>query len=244
MAILSKKKSGFFDNGGMSRSVDRRCRSHRPRSGASNLDERILAAAAIFFAQRGFEAETSDLADQVGITALQLDRRFPDKGELICRVYEEVFLGRWNLEWENLIADHNIPLAARVSEFYHEYAQAVTSYESVRLFVLAWIHKIEFNARYLSFLKVRLFRRLIKEARREYLQKMSDTKPISKREMEVIEHLHTKILLRGMKRHVFNSVLEGDSEDTLEKDIACFLNRMEAVQLERTMRDSRGHAKS
>src|SRR6478736_7326055 len=81
----------------------------------------IVRGAVGFFAEFGFEGQTRELATRLGITQPLLYRYFPTKDALVERVYEEVFLRRWNPFWEELIVDRNKPLNTRLGEFYHDY---------------------------------------------------------------------------------------------------------------------------
>ena len=47
--------------------------------------------------------QTRELAQRLGVTQPLIYRYFPTKQDLIDRVYEEVFVGRWRPEWTDLI---------------------------------------------------------------------------------------------------------------------------------------------
>ncbi len=81
---------------------------HQPSVAAKNIDpvataeqreQQIVEAAAAFFAERGFEGQTRELAKTMGITHSAIFRYFSSKDALIERVYEHVFISRWNPEW-------------------------------------------------------------------------------------------------------------------------------------------------
>src|SRR5260370_41036674 len=96
--------------------------------------EAIIAREAVsFFAEHGFEGQTRELAKRLRITQPLLYRYFPSKEALIERVYQEVFVGRWKASWGNLITDRAEPLKSRLTKFYREYAEAILTYEWIRL---------------------------------------------------------------------------------------------------------------
>src|SRR5215813_6652765 len=62
--------------------------------------ERLIVDQAIrFFAERGFDGQTRELARRMGMTHSAIYRHFPSKEALIERVYQEVYLSRWSPDW-------------------------------------------------------------------------------------------------------------------------------------------------
>ena len=62
-------------------------------------DERereIVRGAVAYFAEVEFEGSTRDLAARIGVTQPLPYRYFPSKDALLDRVYQEVYLGRWD----------------------------------------------------------------------------------------------------------------------------------------------------
>lgn len=98
--------------------------------GARRLDptvraEQILAEATQFFAERGFEAQLSDLAARVGVSEPLIFRYYRTKQVLIEAVYDRVFIQRWSEDWLTGLADRAVPVRARVERFYLSYLNAV-----------------------------------------------------------------------------------------------------------------------
>ena len=58
------------------------------RADAARNRERIVAAAAAVFAERGLDASTAEIADRAGVGEATLFRRFPSKDELIDAIVE------------------------------------------------------------------------------------------------------------------------------------------------------------
>src|SRR5258708_15860922 len=148
----------------------------RPRSatrGPPRLDptqrEAIITREAVaFFAECGFEGQTRELAKRLRITQPLLYRYFPTKEALIERVYQEVFVGRWNASWGKLITDRAEPLKSRLTQFYREYAETILTYEWIRLFMFAGLKDLGLNDRYLKMLRERVFEKVIVEIRAAY----------------------------------------------------------------------------
>ena len=109
--------------------------SGRKRMDRKDREAHIVEEAVRFFAERGFEGKTRELAERIGITQPLLYRYFPSKENLIERVYQEVYVQRWKPEWEILISDRNLSLEDRLCSFYKSYAQSVYDYVWVRIFM-------------------------------------------------------------------------------------------------------------
>jgi AcrR family transcriptional regulator len=62
--------------------------SHALRADAARNRERIIAAAASVFAERGLEASTAEIAHRAGVGEATLFRRFPTKDDLIDAIIE------------------------------------------------------------------------------------------------------------------------------------------------------------
>ena len=73
-------------------------------------EKHIAQEAVKYFAEVGFVGDTRELAQRLGVTQSLLYKYFPSKEALINRVYEEVYLGRWNPFWESVVKDRTIPL--------------------------------------------------------------------------------------------------------------------------------------
>ena len=57
----------------------------------------------------GFDGQTRELASRLGITQPLIFRYFPTKDDLIERIYQRLYVGRWNPEWRKMIGDRETP---------------------------------------------------------------------------------------------------------------------------------------
>jgi len=101
----------------------------RKRLSGPEREQAIVEEAVRFFAEVGFDGDTRQLAQRLGVTQSLMYKYFPSKAALIDRVYEEVYLGRWNPFWETVIRDRTIPLEDRLVQLYVEYAKAPVAEE-------------------------------------------------------------------------------------------------------------------
>jgi len=109
----------------------------RRRLDPEDREREIVDGAVAFFAEVGFDGGLRDLAKRLGITHQNLFRYFPTKEALIERVYKEVYLDRWQPEWDAVLHDPAKPLEKRLIDFYGSYLPAIFRYDWVRIFVFA-----------------------------------------------------------------------------------------------------------
>lgn len=187
-------------------------------------EKEILDGAIRFFAEHGFEATTRALAKELGITQPLLYRYFPSKELLVERVFQEVFLRRWNPDWEDLIVDRNRSLEDRLFDFYSAYATTVYDYIWVRIFVYAGLKGMDLNSRYLTIVHEKILIPICHEVR--YAKGIASKKrqKISDEEIEMAWGLHGAFFYRAIRRYVY-SMPEGISDKkAISNDIHQFLH--------------------
>lgn len=185
-------------------------------------EQEIVRGAIGFFAEFGFEGQTRELAKRLGITQPLLYRYFPNKEALVERVYQEGFVRRWNPFWEELITNRNRPLEDRLREFYRDYADAILTYEWVRLFMFSGLKGLDFNARYLNLLRQRIFNLIIQELRFEHGRQSIEEKPVTNMEIEAIWGLHAAIFYLGVRKFIYNLPVD-DTKGVVEMELRIFL---------------------
>jgi AcrR family transcriptional regulator len=192
--------------------------------------EKLIAEAAVrFFAEHGFEGQTRALARRLGITQPLLYRYFPSKEALIERVYQEVFVGQWNPQWEALLEDRRVPLRERLLRFYRDYAGAILSYEWVRLFTFSGLKGLDLNARYLRLMRDRIFPRVVAEVRHAYGRPSPEQVPIGEAEIEIVWSLHAAIFYLGVRRWIYGLPIPADLDRAVADKVAAFLDGAPAV---------------
>lgn len=184
-------------------------------------EEAIVKAAIAFFAEHGFDGSTRDLAARIGITQPLLYRYFPSKEALLDRVYEEVYVHPWNPDWEPALKDRSVPLEARLTRFYQDYARVLLTYEWVRLFMFAGLKGLDFNARYLAFLRGTAFDLVVKEVRHE--RGLPLDQPIREGEVELVWGLHASIFYMGVRRFIYGMPLPADLNADMALRVKAFL---------------------
>lgn len=199
------------------------------RLSSADREKSIVTAAVTFFAEHGFEGQTRELAAVLGITQPLLYRYFPSKEALIERVYQEVFVGRWDPFWEDLLADRSVPLEERLIRFYQSYARIILTPEWVRLFMFAGLKGLDFNGRYLRLLRERIFGRIVEELRIAFQRPTVAEVPASNLEIEMIWALHASIFYLGVRQFIYHLPLDSSVQDVIEAQVQTLLGGITTV---------------
>jgi AcrR family transcriptional regulator len=202
------------------RTQERKPRRRLPR----DERERLIAREAVaFFSELGFDGQTRELARRIGITQPLLYRYFPSKEALIDRVYEEVYLNRWNPYWEELLDDRSRPLDERLIELYLDYSHMILRCEWIRIWMFSGLKGMDLNSRYLSFLRERIFVRVIREVRLAHGLPSPADVPISEMELELVWALHASIFYIGVRRWIYGLEIPDDTDAVVASLTRAFL---------------------
>jgi AcrR family transcriptional regulator len=187
--------------------------------------EKLIVEGAIrFFAEVGFGGQTRELSRQLRISQSLLFKYFPTKGQLIDRVYEEVYLSRWNPYWEVLLENKAFPLRQRLVKFYSDYARRIMDYHWIRIFLYAGLLGSEINKNYLELLKSRIIYKICHAVRDEVgLPKLTDNE-LSERELQLVWALQGSILYLAVQRHVYRNLSDDGIDGIIEDRVDAFIN--------------------
>jgi AcrR family transcriptional regulator len=179
----------------------------RLRLGPAEREKQIVAAAIDFFSRRGLDAQIRDLAKEIGIAHTLLYHYFPTKQALIDRVYQELFEGRWKVDWEQLL-DAPMPIEQKLCTLYESYLSTILTPEWMRIIVGSGLSDGVIPNRYFAMLSERFFPRLIRETRKACGSR-SRAKP-SAREQGLLMGLHGGLIYSlGIWPHVYGQRFEG-----------------------------------
>ncbi len=191
----------------------------RRRMKAAERERMIVEEAIRFFAEQGFAGQTRELAKRIGVSHSALYRHFPSKEALIERVYEHVYVSRWNPGWRALAVDRSQPVEARLVRFYLEYVERIFSFEWVRIFVFSGLRGVNIAGRYLDLVR----RDFVLPICRELRADPDAAQPVSEREEEAVWGLHGQIFYLAIRRFVYGSPTPVDLEPVVRDHIARFV---------------------
>jgi AcrR family transcriptional regulator len=198
----------------------KRIRQHLP---AAERERQIVEAAAAFFAEHGLEGQTRELAKTMGITHSAIFRYFPTKEALIERVYDHVFVSRWEPGWKALISDASQPLERRLIRFYREYADRIFDPQWMRIFMFAGLKGHPMTSRYVSLIRAQLIRPACGELRAELGLPTLASRPITPREEEAFWSLHGMIFYLGIRKFIYGMRTHADQSEVIADDVRAFL---------------------
>lgn len=202
----------------------------RKRLSPQEREKLIVDVAIEFFAEHGFEGTTRQLADRLGITQPLLFRYFPTKQALIERVYQEVYVSRWNSDWDDLLKDRSQPLSERLIDFYQQYAHEAFDFVWVRTFIYSGLAGAGLNDRYLLFVKQRLLIPICVELRYELdLPPVSEVK-ICEDELELAWGMHAMFVYKAIRKFVYGLPLPKNIDKSIENDVRIFMKGAPAIQ--------------
>jgi AcrR family transcriptional regulator len=191
-------------------------------------EAQIVERAIELFALKGFAVSTRDIAAHCGVTQPLLYRYFPNKQALIDRIYREVYLSRWNPEWETLIRDRSRPIRDRLVAYFESYTEAITANEWVRIFMFGAMEEPQINQRYLSMLHDRILCPILEEVRAD----LGLPPPSPERqaiELEVVWALHSSFFYIGVRRWIYRLPVPADMPTVVDTRVRAFLAGMRAI---------------
>jgi AcrR family transcriptional regulator len=194
----------------------------RRLSGAER-EKHIAQEAVRFFAEVGFGGDTRELAQRLGVTQSLLYKYFPSKEALINRVYEEVYLGRWNPFWESVVRDRSIPLQERLTRHYIEYAKAALTRDWVRIFMFSGLRGEDINSKYLDILRERILKPIAIELRHEFGLPTIEEIPLKTNEIELVWSINARVFYFGQRQWIFNVPIEDDLDELIQMTIEHFI---------------------
>jgi AcrR family transcriptional regulator len=192
------------------------------RLSPAEREQQIAAKAISYFAMHGFGASTRELAKEIGITQPLLYRYFPSKDALVERVFQVIYLSRWNSDWDRLLRDRSIPLPKRLQLFYKQYSAMILQNDWIRIFIFAGLTRHGINDRYLAGLREKVFDVVLAELRHAHgldaptAQQYED-------EIEFILGLHAAIFYIGVRKWVYGLPVPEDLDRLVGQKLDVFL---------------------
>jgi AcrR family transcriptional regulator len=164
----------------------------------------ILRGAIRFFAERGFQGQTRELAEQLGISTGLLFRYFPTKDALIDRIYQTLFEGRWKPEWDAILGNRSRDLRERLIEFYLDYSKMLHDYEWGRIYLYSGLGGAGIPQRFARMVIERVYARVVGELRHEFGRPDLAVEPMNEAEVELMWSLHGSIFYIGLRKWVYD----------------------------------------
>jgi AcrR family transcriptional regulator len=202
---------------------ERRQASGGPRLAKEEREQQIVLKAIQLFAERGFTVSTHEIARELGITQPLLYNYFPTKEALVDRVYDEVFVRKWDPVWEDWLADSSRPLGERLKRYLKDYAQFILRSDWIRIFISAGLTRQGINQRYIQRLRERHFMVIARELRKEYAIPEPRDNDELEDELELIWSMHSSVFYIGMRKWIYALPVPADLEHVIDMRVDAFL---------------------
>ena len=193
---------------------------------SADREKLIVSEAVRFFAECGFEGQTRELAKRMGVSHAVIYRHFKSKDALIERVYEHVYLKRWNPDWAALVLDRRRSLQERLTQFYVEYAERVFDYDWVRIFVYSGLKSYGLTERYLDIIRANIIRPAAVELLHE-TDPEADPGRLSEADFELFWGLHGAVFYIAIRKFVYGETVEIDAEAAVRNTVNAFFTGLE-----------------
>lgn len=191
----------------------------RVRLAPTDRSDLILRGAIGFFAKHGFGGQTRELAAELGISKGLLYRYFPSKDDLIDRIYDEMFVRRWDPQWDAMLVDRSQPLLSRLKRFYIDYSKMLHDYEWVRIYLYSGLGGSSIAQRFAKLVTERIYKPIIGELRHEFGLPGIAAQPMTEPEIELMWALHGGLFYIGIRKWVYRVVTPRDVEGTVTRAV-------------------------
>lgn len=187
--------------------------------------ERLIIKGAVeFIADRGLGFSTRELANYLGVSQSLLFRYFSTKEELVDKIYETVYLGRWNPEWDEILADRTRPMQERLEKYLQDYSRVVLQKDWVRIFLLSAFEDPVISQRYIVLLRKRIFLPILKEQLHELELKPIESEADLEMAIELIWGFHSSFFYLGVRQWIFKTPTKVSRELLIKRRVEAFLS--------------------
>jgi AcrR family transcriptional regulator len=218
--VVSKSHRAFPEGIFMEDAAQAPAKTKRKRLDPRQREAEIVEAAVLYFSEVGFSGSMRDLAARIGISHALLFRYFPTKEALVDRVYDRIFLSRWDPAWDAMLEDPSRDLSERLVGFYAQYLRAIDNPSWVRTFIYAGLAGVNINQRYLKLIE----RKVIAPVARE-LASLAGRRsgPASEQALELSWGLHGEIFYLAIRRWIYGTRVTTDIEGFAALTVMKFL---------------------
>lgn len=195
-------------------------KAKRKRLDPRQREAEIVEAAVLYFSEVGFSGSMRDLAARIGISHALLFRYFPTKEALVDRVYDRIFLSRWDAAWDAMLEDPSLDLSKRLIRFYAQYLRAIDNPSWVRTFIYAGLAGVNINQRYLKLIE----RKVIVPVARELVSLTGRRSgSASEQALELSWGLHGEIFYLAIRRWIYGARVTKDIDGFAALTVTKFL---------------------
>jgi AcrR family transcriptional regulator len=177
----------------------------------------ILDAAVEFFAERGFAAQTRELAARLDISEPLIYRYFPTKEALVHQVYQAVIESRWDDAWTSALRDRRSSLRERLVGFYQRYLEAIDDEVWIRIVMYASLDGLDMTRHYIAG-HVEDVMGVVASETRAALHLEDEVEP------ELVWHLQSTLIYYLVRKHIHRTPVDPDLAAVVTLAVDAFLS--------------------
>jgi AcrR family transcriptional regulator len=177
----------------------------------------ILDGAVELFAERGFDAQTRELAARLDISEPLIYRYFPTKEALIERVYQEVIESRWDERWASDLQDRRAPLRMRLVDFYQRYLDAIDDGIWIRIVMYASLDGLDMTRHYIAGHVEHVMGIIAAETK-------TSLKLDHEVDLELVWHLQSTVVYYLVRKHIHRAPVNPDHAAVVTMAVDAFVS--------------------
>lgn len=201
-------------------------------------ERRIVRAAEVLFADRGFDVTWTDLAAAANVPPAVVRRYFRNKSLLVDKVFARLAARRWRPEWEAMLANRTAPLERRLIRFFTEYTTHAPR-TSTRLAMRAALSDGLANAKaaFDAALARRALLPIVRELRHDAGLPTPEERHILAGELELVHMICGAVTYPNVRLHIFDVPVHGNLAELVAMMVRTWLPgaRAEIVRLHRAV---------
>lgn len=188
----------------------------RVRMSPKDREAFLIEGAVMFFAERGFSAQTRELAAQLDVSESLIYRYFGNKETLIQRVYEETILSRWDPSWLTGLSDRSASIRTRLIRFYRQYLEVIDNRCWIRIAMHSSLDGLDLTNNYIVAHVETLLSTIAFE--------LQASVPVKSRlDFETMWHFHSGFIYYLVRKHIHMTPVPENDERMVELMVDTFL---------------------
>ncbi|WP_295812336.1 TetR/AcrR family transcriptional regulator [uncultured Nitratireductor sp.] len=191
---------------------------------AADREQQILDFAIDFVAQRGLHFTTRELADALGVSQPLLYRYFKNRDDLLQKIYDEVYLRRWDPGWNELLADRSMPVRERLARYLIAYTDTILDERWIRIFVASALEDPQITIRYLGLLHDTTFPLIFAEVAAEAGFEFRSTPETEVLVREIVWGFHSSFFYMGVRKFIYRNEIPESLEPIIRVRVDIFVS--------------------
>ncbi|CDN95218.1 MULTISPECIES: TetR/AcrR family transcriptional regulator [Agrobacterium tumefaciens complex] len=190
---------------------------------AADREQQILDFAITYVAQRGLSFTTRELADALGVSQPLLYRYFKNRDELLKKIYDEVYLKRWDQNWNAQLSDRSIPIRDRLIRYLKAYTLAILDERWIRIFIASALEDPQISKRYLGLLHETTFPLIYREIAAEAGVTPPTGAAADELAVEIVWGFHCSFFYFGVRKYIYRNRIPEKLDPVIEARVDVFV---------------------